>query len=158
MAAGDDARITGAVQSTRLVAGHDLTADITITPADVGAASTAQGTLASSALQPGQVVTLTNRLIGMTYFAVSSRSFPALIRPPEQGRGRLVIRNMGTNNVNVVVAGRNVANYNSPGWTGSISVAAGKELVADNASSDLFIGPDADGTLIKVKVYAEVGF
>lgn len=97
-------------------------------------------------------------IAGLTYFAVSSRSFPALVRPPEQSRGRFVIRNVGTNNVNVVVANRVTANYNSPGWTGAISVAAGKELVADGSASDLFIGPDADGTLIKVKVYAEVNY
>jgi|GEM_PF-3960446 len=144
------------VPTSRTVAGHDLTADVVITPADIGAATAAEGVLATTALQPGQITSLTKKVIGVSYFAVSSRSYPALIRPPEPGRGRLVIRNVGTNNVNVVVANRTIANYNSPGWTGAIVVTAGNELVADYCSSDLFIGPDADGTLIKVKVYAEV--
>jgi len=156
VAAGDDVRIVAAVPDTRTVAGKSLSSDVTLTAADVGAATTAQGTLAASAVQAGQIVAQAKLIVGMTYFAVFSRSFPALIRPPEPGRGRLIIRNVGTTNVNVVVAGRTVANYNSPGWTGSISVAAGKELVAHNCTSDLFIGPDADGTTIKVKVYAEV--
>ena len=156
IAAGDDARIIAAVPSTRNVAGHPLSANVIIVAADLSAASVTQGALAATAVQPKQVVASMKRIVGMTYFAVSSRAFPALVRPPEPGRSRLIIRNMGTNNVNVVVAGRTVANYNSPGWTGSISVAAGKELVAHNCTSDLFIGPDADGTLIKVKVYAEV--
>ncbi len=156
VAAGDDSRITSAVPATRTVAGHPLSSDVTITPGDIGAATAAQGTLATTAVQPGQIISSGKKIAGLTYFAVSSRSFPALVRPPEPGRGRLVIRNVGTNNVNVVVANRTVANYNSPGWTGAISVTAGKELIADSSSSDLFIGPDADGTLIKVKVYAEV--
>lgn len=146
------------VPTSRTVAGHDLSADVVITPADIGAATTAQGGLAVSAIQAGQIINLTRTIAGVAYFAVSSRSYPALIRPPEPSRSKIVIRNVGTNNVNVVIANRTVANYNSPGWTGAVSVAAGQELVADGNSSDLFIGPDADGTLIKVKVYGEVNF
>jgi hypothetical protein len=147
-----------AVPTTRTINAKPLSTDITLSPADIGAATAAQGTLAASAVQPGQLTTGTKKIAGVAYFAVSSRSFPALVRPPEATRGRFVIRNVGANNVNVVVANHVNANYNSPGWTGAISVPAGKELVADASSSDLFIGPDADGTLIKVKVFSEVSY
>jgi len=53
VAAGNDARIVAAVPSTRTIAGHPLSSNVSITPADIGAATTAQGAKADSALQSG---------------------------------------------------------------------------------------------------------
>lgn len=105
-----------------------------------------------------KVAVAPRKIVGLAYFQVWSRSFPALVRPPEPDRGRLVIRNVGTNMVNVVVPGRIQTDYNSPGWTGAVFVGPGQELVADGVSSDIFIGPEIDTQVIKVRVYAEIGY
>ena len=46
------------VPTSRKVAGHDLTADITITTSDIGAATSAQGAKADTAVQPGSLATV----------------------------------------------------------------------------------------------------
>lgn len=46
------------VPTSRTVAGHPLSSDVTITPADIGAATAAQGTKADSAVQPGSLATV----------------------------------------------------------------------------------------------------
>ncbi len=52
---GLTASLAGLVPTSRTINGHDLSANLTLSAADVGAATAAQGALADSAVQPGDL-------------------------------------------------------------------------------------------------------
>lgn len=74
VAAGNDSRILAAVPNTTQINGHTLTGDITLAASDVGAATTAQGAEADTALQPAT---------GMMF--VNGGSNAATARPADAG-------------------------------------------------------------------------
>jgi len=156
VAAGDDARIVGAVQGARTVAGHPLTADVVITAADVGAATAAVGALATTAVQPGQLVTLTKKIVSNALIITTTRTFCGKFLPPEPSRGRLIVRNAGANPITFQFGSSLLADFNAPSFSGAPIIAVGQELVVDGSVYGASVAPGADGTEIRALIYREV--
>lgn len=142
------------VPDTRTVAGHGLNGDVTITPADIGAATAAQGTLAASALQPSHVFAPSRRVTGMHTMIIASRSFMGILLPPEASREMLIIRNVGVNPIEAVISSTAVTNYNGTAWTGSTMIQPGEEWVGTTAGQPQ-IAPTADGIEIRALIWTE---
>lgn len=156
VAAGDDSRIVDAVPSTRTVAGKPLSADVTLTPADIGAATAAQGSLAASAVQPTQLASTTKRIVGTALIIATSRTFCGKFLPPEPSRGRLIVRNVGVNPITFQFGSSLTAEFNAPSFTGAPIIAVGQELVVDGSVYGPAVAPGADGTEIRALIYREV--
>jgi len=154
VAAGDDSRITGAVQGARTVAGHPLTADVVLTPADIGAATAAQGTVAASAVQPGQIIAANRRVSGGNTMIFASRTFMNIALPPEITRSLLIVRNVGVNPMDALVFSTPLMNYNGTPWTGYATIQPGEEWVG-TATGQLQLAPATDGIEIRALIWTE---
>lgn len=156
VAAGDDARIIGAVPSSRTIAGHPLTADVVITPADIGAATAAQGALATTAVQQTQLTTLSKRIAANSLIITTTRTYCGKFIPPESTRARLIVRNVGANPITFQFGSSLLAEFNAPSFSGAPIIAVGQELVVDGSVYGASVAPGADGTEIRALIYREV--
>ena len=154
IAAGDDARIIAAVPSTRTIAGRPLSADVVLTAADVGAATAAQGALAVSALQSGQMIATNRRVSGANMMIFSSRTFTGIALPPEITRSLLIVRNVGVNPMDALIFSTPYMNYNGTPWSGFATIQPGEEWVGA-ATGQLQLAPASDGVEIRALIWTE---
>ena len=153
----DGKQVAGSyVPTSRTVAGHDLTADVVLTAADVGAATAAEGTLAASALQPGQVTSSARRIASNALIITTTRTFCGKFLPPESSRGRMIIRNTGANPITFQFGSSLLAEFNAPSFTGAPIISVGQELVIEGSVYGASVAPGADGTEIRALIYREV--
>lgn len=117
-------------------------------------ATKAQGDKADSAVQPSELVNRTLLVSGLTRIYTTSRSFAGIAVAPDRRRGRVVIRNIGSNPFGVAVRATLTANYNVT-WTGAETVQPGEEFYSDQVAGNFYVGPSADGVAIEYEAFAE---
>lgn len=100
---------------------------------------------------------LSSRVVSASSVIIAnSRTWCGKFLPPEPTRGRIIVRNIGSNPISFQFGTSLTAEFNAPSWTGATLLNAGQEAVIDGSVYGAAVAPGADGTEIRALIYREV--